>query len=495
MNRGHGCSHFRITTPRFFSLTERQTYYHLLFIMNYQYLAALVAVPFFALLSHAAEKPNVILVMVDDLGYQDLSCYGHPAIKTPVLDKLAAGGVKFTDFHSGATVCTPSRMALMTGAYPTRLGWTQGVVGYKMGSNEGMNTKALTIAEIFRSEGYATAMSGKWHIGNQEDTDPNAQGFDTFYGLMMSNNQTKKLLRDDKVVEDPFENKLLTEKLTQEAIRVIREKKDQPFFLYLPYTAPHFPVQPHPEWKGKSAFGAYGDVVEEVDFRMGEIIKELKTLGLEKKTIIVFCSDNGPNPREKANCLPYRGEKWSALEGGTRVPCIISWLGKIPAAKVYPGLTSAMDLMPTLTEACGIDWQSKTKGMGQPNIDGLSVWQSLHGKADHPRKELLYWHGMEREPQSIRVGEWKLFFDRRDAFEGSGTRRKTKEQAAKIAPYLEGLKEDQPNPPILFNVANDPGETVDLSKKFPEKVKALQERSQVLMKQMKEDGILPLSKP
>ncbi len=358
-----------------------------------------------------------------------------------------------------------------------------------------MNSKALTIAEIFKSEGYATAMSGKWHIGNQEDTDPNAQGFDTFYGLMMSNNQTKKLLRDDKVVVDPFVNKLLTEKLTQEAIRVIREKKDQPFFLYLPYTAPHFPVQPHPDWKGKSAFGVYGDVVEEVDFRMGEIIKELKKLGLEKKTIIVFCSDNGPNPREKANCLPYRGEKWSALEGGTRVPCIISWPGKIPAAKVYPGLTSAMDLMPTLTEACGIDWQSKSKGMGQPKIDGLSVWQSLHGKADHPRNELLYWHGMEPEPQSIRVGEWKLFFDRRNAFEGSGTSRKTKEQAAKIAPYLEGLKEDQPNPPILFNVADDPGETVDLSEEFPDKVKALQQRSQLLMKQIKADGILPLSKP
>ena len=440
-----------------------------------------------------AEKPNVILVMVDDLGYQDLSCYGHPVIKTPVLDRLAAGGGKFTDFHSGATVCTPSRMALMTGSYPTRLGWTKGVVGYKMGSNEGMNSKALTIAEIFKSAGYATAMSGKWHIGNQNDTDPNAQGFDSFYGLEMSNNQTKKILRDGEIVENPFENRLLTEKLTKEAIRVIREKKDQPFFLYLPYTAPHFPVEAHPDWKGKSAFGAYGDVVEEVDFRMGEIMNELKKLGLEKKTIIVFCSDNGPNPREKANCFPYRGEKWSALEGGTRVPCIISWPGNIPAAKVYNGLTSAMDLMPTLTEACGIDWQGMTRG--QSKIDGLSVWKSLHEKAVHPRKELLYWHGMEREPQSIRIGDWKLFFDRRNAFEGPGTSRITKEQAAKIALYCEGLKEDQSNPPILFNVTNDPGETVDLSIRFPDKVKALRERSQHLMKQIIEDGILPLSKP
>jgi len=439
------------------------------------------------------EKPNVILVMVDDLGYQDLGCYGHPAIKTPVLDKLAAGGVRFTDFHSGATVCTPSRMALLTGAYPTRLGWTQGVVGYLMGVKEGMSSKALTIAEIFKSEGYATAMSGKWHIGNQADTNPNAQGFESFYGLMMSNNQTKKLLRGDEIVENPFENRLLTEKLTQEAIRVIREKKDQPFFLYLPYTAPHFPVQAHPDWKGKSAFGAYGDVVEELDARMGEILTELQKLELEKNTIIVFCSDNGPNPGQKANGFPYRGEKWAALEGGTRVPCMISWPGTLKGGKVYPELTSAMDLMPTLADACGIDWQSKSKG--HPKVDGLSVWKSLNKKGGHPRKELLYWHGKQSEPQSIRVGEWKLFFDRRHAFEGFGTKRKTKEQAAKIAKYEKGLKKDKPNPPILFNVANDPGETNDLSQKFPEKVKTLQERAKILMQAIKADGILPLSKP
>jgi arylsulfatase len=152
-----------------------------------------------------------------------------------------------------------------------------------------------------------------------------------------------------------------------------------------------------------------------------------------------------------------------------------------------------MDLLPTLSDACGIDWQKKSKH--QPKIDGMSLWQSLRGKGDHPRDELLLWHGMEREPQSIRVGDWKLFFDRRHALEGSGTNRKTKEQADKIAPYREALKKDQPNPPILFNVTDDPGETVDLSAKFPDKVKALHERSQLLMKQMQQDSILPLSVP
>ena len=459
--------------------------------MKFLITALCLAVSFSSLVS--AEKPNVILVMVDDLGYQDLGSYGHPAIKTPVLDQLAAGGVRLTDFHSGATVCTPSRMALMTGSYPTRVGWTIGVVGYKMSKDEGMNGKALTIAEIFKSEGYATGMSGKWHIGNQPDTDPNAQGFDSFYGLMMSNNQTKKIFRDRKLVEEPFDNRLLTEKLTNEAIRFIREKKDQPFFLYLPYTAPHFPVQPHPDWKGKSSFGKYGDVVEELDARLGDLLGEVKKLGLEKKTIVVFCSDNGPQPNQKSNCLPYRGEKWSALEGGTRVPCIISWPGRIPEGETYSGLSCAMDLLPTLSDACGIDWQKKSKG--QPKVDGLSLWQSLRGKGDHPRNELLLWHGMERDPQSIRVGNWKLFFDRRHALEGFGTNRKTREQAEKIAVYSEGLKKDQANPPILFNVTKDPGETVDLSETFPSKVKALQERADQLMKQMKQDGILPLSAP
>ncbi|MBT8044141.1 MAG: sulfatase-like hydrolase/transferase [Verrucomicrobiae bacterium] len=441
----------------------------------------------------AAEKPNVVLVMVDDLGYLDLGCYGHPSLKTPVLDKLAAGGVRFTDFHSGATVCTPSRMALMTGAYPTRLGWTQGVAGYLMGTHDGMSGKALTMAEIFKSEGYATGMSGKWHIGDQPDTDPNAQGFDSHYGLMMSNNQTKELLRDGKVIENPFENRLLTEQFTTEAIRFVRKNKDRPFFLYLAHTAPHFPVEPHPDWKGKSSFGKYGDVVEEIDFRLGQLFKELEKFGLTKKTIVVFCSDNGPNPGQQADCLPYRGEKWSALEGGTRVPCIISWPDHLPAGKTYPGLSSAMDLLPTLSDACGIDWRKKSTGV--PKIDGMSLWQSIHGKAKHPRKELLLWHGKDADPQSIRVGDWKLFFDRRHALQGSGTKRRTKEQAEKIAVYEQGLKKDQPNPPFLFNVAKDPGETVDLSEKFPEKVTALQKRATTLMQQIKDDGILPLSGP
>jgi arylsulfatase A-like enzyme len=442
----------------------------------------------------AARQPNVVLIMVDDLGYQDLGCYGHPSIRTPVLDRLAGDGIRLTDFHAGATVCTPSRMALLTGAYPTRIGWTRGVVGFKMGMDDGMSPEALTIAEIFRSEGYATAISGKWHLGRLPANRPHRQGFDSAYYLDSSNNQTRKIWRGDEVVEDPFDNRRLTQQFTAEGIRFIREQRDSPFFLYLPYTVPHFPVQPHPEWQGRSGYGKYGDAVEELDTRIGELLATLRELELDRQTIVVFCSDNGPNPGEMSGCLPFRGEKWSALEGGTRVPCIITWPGVVPPGRTSDALVSALDLLPTLCRACGIDWQGKSRG--KPKIDGLDVWDTVLGKGGtHPRAELLYWHGMDPEPQAIRVGDYKLFFDRRNALDGLGTARITAAQAARVEPYRTALKPQGTNPPILFNLRDDPGETIDLSERFPDKVEALGARAKALMAEIKAAGILPISTP
>jgi len=439
----------------------------------------------------AARQPNVILILADDLGYQDLGCYGHPSIRTPVLDRLAGEGVRLTDFHSGASVCAPSRMALLTGAYPTRIGWTQGVCSYLMGDHDGMNHDALTIAEIFKSAGYATAISGKWHVGDQPDTRPNAQGFDSTYYLSHSNNQTKKIWRANEVVEDPFDNRKLSEQFTTESIRFIREHKDKPFFLYLPYTAPHFPVEPHPDWKGRSKFGNFGDVVEEMDARIGELLATLKELAIDNHTIVIFTSDNGPNPKEPSSPLPFRGEKWSALEGGTRVPCIVTWPGVIPAGQVNDNLVSAMDLLPTLCRASGIDWKSKSHG--KPKIDGIDVWDTLLGKTNkNPRNELLYWHGRSPEPQAFRSGESKIFFDRTHAFQGSGTDRATRAQSSKIAPIRAKLTSGA-NPPILFNLRDDPGETTDLNEAFPDKLKALRVRAEALIAELKADPILPIS--
>jgi arylsulfatase A-like enzyme len=231
--------------------------------------------------------------------------------------------------------------------------------------------------------------------------------------------------RGGEIVENRFENRLLTEKFTAEAIRFVKEHKDEPFFLYLPFTAPHFPVEPHPEWKGRSNYGDYGDVVEQLDFRIGELLATLRQLDIEKHTIIVFTSDNGPNPGEPASPLPFRGEKWSALEGGTRVPCIVSWPGVIPSGQVSDALISAMDLLPSLSHACGIDWQAKSQGK----------------------------------------------------------------------PKIDGLVEDGANPPMLFHLDNDPGETLDMSARFPDEMKTLRTRAEGAMAKIKADGILPISTP
>ncbi len=403
-----------------------------------------------SLSTQAADKPNVILIMADDLAYGDLSCYGSKKQKTPHLDKLAAEGIRMTDYYSGNTVCTPSRMALLTGAYPPRLGWRGGVVGYGLKTKNGLAPEALTIAEVFKGAGYKTAISGKWHIGDTDELLPMNQGFDSCYYIRKSNNQTKKLFRDGELIEDPFENRLLSEKFTIEANKFITANKDNSFFLYLPYTAPHFPAESHPDWKGKSSNGAFGDVVEELDARIGEIVKNLKDHKIDDKTLIVFISDNGTDPSQRkwSEVAPFRGLKWSSLEGGSRVPCIIRWPGVIPAGRESKELTAAIDLLPTIAHACGLDLKSISKD--SPKIDGVNVWNTIIGKqgSDHPRKNLLFWHGWG-VPQAIRVGNFKL--------------------------YLDKVKEirDSNKKPILVNLDNDLQETTDLSEKFPEKVQKM----------------------
>lgn len=438
-----------------------------------------------------AVRPNVILIMADDLGYRDLGCYGHDKIRTPVLDTLAAGGMRLTNFHSGSTVCTPSRMALLTGAYPVRLGWTKGVLGYLIPGDEGMSPEALTMAEIFHSEGYATGISGKWHIGSGPATGPLAQGFDEAFFIKLSNNQTKKLWHGEELVADPFNNRLLTERFTGAAIRFIRDHHEKPFFLYLPYTAPHFPVQAHPDWDGRSSFGAYGDVVEEMDFRIGEILKVLEETGVRENTLIIFTSDNGPQNKQQARATPFRGAKWSALEGGTRVPFIINRPGVVAAGLESDKLVAAIDLLPSLARACGIDWRGKSAG--RPKIDGMDVWDTLSGAGgEHPRHSLLHWHGMHAEPHAVTHGSWKLFFNGRDALEGGGTELGTPEQLAAAAKLLENLGEE--DRPFLFNLAEDAGEIADVSAEHPEKVRELLGIAEDLKAEISEVEPLPLTR-
>ena len=419
----------------------------------------------------AAERPNVVVIMADDLGYHDLSCYGSKTMRTPVLDRMASEGIRLTSFYAGSTVCTPSRMALLTGAYPIRVGWPGGVVGYKIRGEHGLAPQALTIGEVFQSAGYATGIYGKWHLGDTSELQPMNQGFDSAFYIKRSNNQTKKLWRGEELLADPFDNRRLTEQFTAEAIKFIHAHRSKPFFLYVPFTAPHFPAQAHPDWKGKSRNQAYGDVVEELDSRVGQILETLKTESLDRKTIVVFLSDNGPEPgqRKWASAKPFRGLKWSSLEGGTRVPCIVRWPGVIPSGQESDDLITAIDLLPSLAHACGIDLRSISKA--SPKIDGVNVWDTLMQKkdADHARTNLLYWNGWAKL-EAIRLGEWKLYLCEVKEVAGSG------------------------DGPVLIHLKHDPAETTNLAKDHPGKVRAITKLAAQLTADIKAKSI-PLGGP
>lgn len=419
----------------------------------------------------AADRPNVVLMMADDLGYHDLSCYGSDRIRTPELDRMASEGVRLTSFYAGCTVCTPSRMALLTGAYPRRAGWPGSVGGYRIPWENGLATEAVTIAEIFQAAGYATGMCGKWHLGDGDGMQPTKQGFDSAYYIKASNNQTKKLWRSSELIADPFDNRLLTEQFTAEAIRFIRSHRNRPFFLYLPFTAPHFPAQPHPDWKGRSSNAAYGDVVEELDSRIGEINATLKQEQLDRKTIVVFLSDNGPEKgqRKWASAEPFRGLKWTSLEGGNRVPCIIRWPGMVPANHVSDELTAAIDLLPTLVHACGLKLNAFTKG--SPKIDGVNVWATVTNQQDspHPRSSLLFWNGWAKL-EAIRVGTWKLF----------------------LSPVSE--IPDSKTGPVLIDLKHDPSESMNLAQDHPDRVAAMRELAETLAADIESNSI-PLGGP
>jgi arylsulfatase len=362
-------------------------------------------------------------------------------------------------------------MALLTGAYPTRVGWPGGVVGYRIDGANGLAAEARTIAEVFQGAGYATGLFGKWHLGDAAELQPMNQGFESAFYIKRSNNQTKKLWRGDELIADPFDNRLLTEQFTNEAIQFIQSNRARPFFLYLPLTAPHFPAQAHPNWKGKSSKAAYGDVVEELDSRVGEILKTLETESLDRKTIVVFLSDNGPEPGQQkwASAKPFRGLKWSSLEGGTRVPCIVRWPGVIPAQLESDELTAAIDLLPTLAHACGIDLH--TNAEASPQLDGVNVWDTLINKQNtvHARTHLLYWNGWAKL-EAIRVGEWKLFLGN-----------------------VKDVSESDKGP-VLIHLTQDPAETTNLAEVHPDKVRSMRALAKQLVADI-ESNAIPLGGP
>jgi len=370
---------------------------------------------------NAAEDmpPNIVFILCDNLGYGDTGCYGSSQHRTPHIDQLAAEGLRLTSFYSASGVCTPSRAALMTGCYPRRVGldWTDpdGHVLRPVSPN-GLHPDEVTIAEVLKSAGYATTCIGKWHLGDQLSFLPTRQGFDSWFGIPYSDDMTPRpgrnwpalpLMRNDRVVEAPVDRDLLTRKYTDAACRFIEQNSDGPFFLYIPHAMPGSTREPFAseDFRGKSANGAYGDSVEELDWSTGQILDTLKRRGIDDRTLVVWTSDNGAprrNPVQGSNA-PLGGWGYSVAEGGMRVPCIIRWPDVVPAGTVSDAVTSMMDWLPTFASICERQLDPNRRR------DGFDIAALLKDPrhTESPYDVFLYYH--RNELQAARSGKWKVY--------------------------------------------------------------------------------------
>ena len=361
-----------------------------------------------------SRPPNFIIIFCDDLGYGDIGCFGSTKHRTPNLDRMAAEGMRFTSFYVTSGVCTPSRSSLMTGCYPRRVNMHENDTGLCVlfpVNKKGLNPQEITIADLLKRQGYATACIGKWHLGDQAQFLPTRQGFDYYFGIPYSNDMGKgknnnrpplPLLRNEKVIEAPAKQDTLTKRYTEETIKFITVHKDTPFFIYLPHTMPHNPVHASEKFRGKSANGRFGDVVEEIDWSTGEILAALKNLGIDESTLVVFTSDNGAHNIFGGGNGLLRGHKGSTWEGGMREPCIVRWPGKIPAGKTCDEIATTMDLLPTFAQLAG------TKPPTDRIIDGKNIESLFSGKkgAKSPH-EAFYYYQID-QLQAVRSGKWKL---------------------------------------------------------------------------------------
>jgi arylsulfatase A-like enzyme len=405
------------------------------------------------------EKPNIVFILADDLGYTDLSCYGATELKTPNLDKMAEEGIRFTDFYAPAGVSTPTRASLMTGCYPKRVGLHIAVL--PPNTESGLNPSEITIAELLKAEGYTTGCIGKWHLGLLPEVKPNAQGFDYYYGMPGPNHGRSDLFRNDTLLKKNSEVDYdqITINYTRQALEFILNNKEKPFFLYVAHSAVHIPLYASEQFRQRNGpNGLYFDMIEELDWSCGEIIKELRVAKLLENTIVIFTSDNGPSG---VAAPPLHGGKGSTWEAGFRVPLIIRWPKQIQGGKICHEMATMMDFLPTLAAITGIQIPADRK------LDGYNILPLMTDeKAKSPYSFLCY-YGRDGRLAAIRKGDWKLHL-----IEPS-------ERWAGKQPVKEALLDTRPSDslPWLYNLSSDVGETHNMANINPEIVKQLTERA------------------
>ena len=400
-------------------------------------------------LLHAA-PPNVVIILADDLGYGDLGCYGHPVFKTPRIDRMAAEGVKMMQFNTPAPFCAPTRASLLTGRYPFRCGMTQNPApdGGPEADALSLPKSEVTLAQVLKSAGYATGMVGKWHLGHQAGALPTDRGFDDYYGIPYSNDMGPAaegsksnpdrplpkgpgkgkgkpgagkgdaepetglkgnaqpplpLVEDQNVVErvKAEQHHTFTRRYTERAVKFIQANQKQPFFLYLPHNAVHFPHYPHQDWTGKSGISLQKDWAMEVDWSVGQVLDTLRELKLDSKTLVIFTSDNGGPLNQGADNTPLRGSKGSTLEGGIRVCTIAWWPGKIAAGSKTNEITAHMDWLPTFGTL------ARCKSVGELKLDGKDISPVLLGQKEATGHDVFYYYA-GFNLQAVRSGAWKL---------------------------------------------------------------------------------------
>lgn len=438
--------------------------------------------------SHAAKTPNVVIIFMDDMGYADVGCFGAEGYQTPNMDRLAKEGRKFTNFHVPQPVCSASRAAILTGCYPNRIGM-HGALSPK--ATHGLHADEVTLAELMKGKGYATAAVGKWHLGHLPPFLPTKHGFDEYYGLPYSNDmwphhpQAKPgaypklpLYKNEQIVDEeitPEDQKSLTRNYTRHAVDFIQRSKDNPFFLYLAHSMPHVPLFVGADFEGKSKRGIYADVMAELDWSVGQVVAALEKQGVKDNTWIILTSDNGPwlsYGTHSGSAGKLREGKGTVWEGGVRVSCLMSWPGHIPAGTTSEAMLMTIDLLPTVASALSAELPPKA-------IDGKNVWPLIAGEKEAKNPHdfyAYYYHQNELQALVSGDGRWKWILPH--TYRALGTQPRAE---GGIPVKYESRKIQEPE---LYDLANDPGETLNVAAKNPEIVARMEERAALIRKEL-----------